>query len=466
MIKLLLLFLFTTLSFSQKNGGSKNSIYGNENNFDSNKIEHTSKIQNQLDSSSQPASYPDTLHYETKLSTFILKDNSEKFAEFLFLKHDTIFFNAKVNDTTIQSMSFHKSFFKKIILPNQDLVPLIDSFYPAPKGVLVEATLTTKSGLQKDLDFLALVRDTLYLSGEFENGKTHMVTLPKKLFSQIIFDSGDTLDLSLSDFHFNTIPKFKVPIVLPKPIIRIETAQEGSQLFIDKKFTKYTLPCTIELDSGTHLFQSYWSVAENSWGGEKSIHLIPGDSIKIYLKNEPTSPSFLLNSNPTAEVFFSNQSPEKNYSSISTPWESPKLEPGNLDIQLYAPGFKDTTISIFVSPTGFAEYNVNLLPDTSLARENFNNKRSLLAWKNGFLGLSLAQLTLSAIFYYSAMQDFQEAQGKLDILKSPLVHKNGNGVSELKASNNKSFRNGQNKEKLALSLFMTSILSFGIAWTF
>ena len=301
-------------------------------------------------------------------------------------------------------------------------------------------------------------------------------TTAKTVSAQInlsaIRSMGDALSNDKLSHFVRTLQGEK--IVPPKPsdnrsYIHVETDPEGTNIAIHGKEDVCKSPCTFAtLDTGKIVLYAYWTVNHQLWSAKSTIRPIPGDTAKISLKLKKSKPELRVSTTPEGAEIYAGSAPltPKSKPIGYAPDKFSISEPGLSTVQIRRVGFRDTLVTVFVSPTEITDINVELTPITNLQEQIVQNEGQSTRKKNfvgkTLMGTSIAPFLLGALFTYLAMVDYDDADKIKDNLNFPA---SGGEKYQAKVKENKDLaESGDRKMVIGGSLLGAGALLLGVGF--
>lgn len=258
-------------------------------------------------------------------------------------------------------------------------------------------------------------------------------------------------------------------VVSGKSYLRVETNPDGANIMTKGNDDICKSPCTFVIDdsSKTEVY-AYWSVDRQMWGAKAAIKPIPGDTAKISLKLKRVKPEFLIHSNPEGAFIFGGSTPvtKKSKPIGTTPSKYPIYDPGLSTIQIRKAGYRDTTLTVFTSPTELTDVNIELTP-ISDKQELVSQQEWLHERKKDFIGRtlmgsSIAPILLGTLFIYLANIDYEDADKIKQDLDRPAA--GGENFQARAAENKDLVDKGDKKMTVGGSLLGAGIILLGVGF--
>lgn len=210
-----------------------------------------------------------------------------------------------------------------------------------------------------------------------------------------------------------------------KSWVLVETDPEGATLSVDNESPVCKSPCTFaRSDTGSINIHAFWRVEDNLWGGQGTTRLIGGDTAKVYLKLRRTGTLAEIRSEPSgAEVLPPSPLEAQTRALGKTPYLLYDRDPGEIQVRLWSPGYRDTLVSLRIDPmekTVIAPRLTALTDPAELALQ-----KSLIRHRQhrkiGFalLGSSAAPFLIGTTFIVLAQSDYDKARAIRKELAEP-----------------------------------------------
>ena len=255
--------------------------------------------------------------------------------------------------------------------------------------------------------------------------------------------------------------------------VHVETTPDLASISIRNRDDLCKTPCTFAIDDTAKIeLFAHWALDNQLWGAKAFIKPIPGDTAKISLKLKRVQPELLVNTIPEGADVFAGSAPlTKNTKPIGkSPDKFPIFEPGFSTIQLRKAGFRDTMLTVFVTPTEITDVSVELSPITNkqelALQEEWRHERKKNTIGKTLMGTSIAPILLGALFIYLANIDYDDA----DKIKQELDRPSAGGENfKAKTKENRDLVDkGDRKMIIGGSLLGGGILllGFGFALSF
>ena len=255
-----------------------------------------------------------------------------------------------------------------------------------------------------------------------------------------------------------------------KSYVYVETNPEGANLATSAHGEVCKTPCTfVTRDTSKLELYAYWNVDNKLWAAKKVIKPMPFDTTKTSLKLEPSYPQIQIQTNPSGAEIFIGQEPlmVQSKSLARTPCNLFVNDPGSTTIQIRREGYKDTVMSVFVSPVEKTFLNVDLAPLASendfFAQKEWIRKRNMRFAGHVLMGASIAPIIAGAIVSYMASVNYSDA----DEIKEDLnrhVSAGGAKYQELKDENHDLVKKGDQKMVVGGSLIGAGLLMLGVGF--
>lgn len=211
-----------------------------------------------------------------------------------------------------------------------------------------------------------------------------------------------------------------------KSYIHVETDPDGTNIAIHDKEDVCHSPCTFATtDTGKITLYAYWNVTRQLWGAKATVKPIPGDTVKISLKLKKVKPEIRVSTTPDGAEIFAGSAPvtPKTASVGRSPNKFVIYEPGPSTIQLHKPGYRDTVVSVFASPTEITDIDIKLTPITDIreqtTQDEWEHHRRMYRFGKTLIGASVTPVLLGALFTYLATCDYDEADKIKNELDQP-----------------------------------------------
>ena len=251
--------------------------------------------------------------------------------------------------------------------------------------------------------------------------------------------------------------------------VRIETTPDMANVSMRDHDDVCKSPCTfaIEDTAKVELF-AYWGLDNQLWGAKAFVKPIPGDTAKISLKLKRVRPEILVNTIPEGADIYAGTTPLTKHSKPigHSPGKFPTFEPGFSTIQIRKAGFRDTTLTVYVSPTEITDVNVELTPITNkqelALQEEWLHERKKNTVGKTLMGTSIAPILLGALFTYLANVDYDDADKIKQDLDRPSAK--GENFNAKESENRDLVKSGDRKMIIGGSLLGTGILLLGIGF--
>lgn len=297
-------------------------------------------------------------------------------------------------------------------------------------------------------------------------------SLPEMHKAQLSLSRNSALSDAIKDNRLHKlIQKAKnIPVPEKKPTtsyIFVDSDPDGAMVSRPEKSGICRTPCTFALtDTGKVELYAYWNVESQLWGAQSVIRPIPGDTVKISLKLKPISPEVHVTTTPSdAEIFPGKDPLTKSSESIGrTPTKFYLSDPGMANITLRRIGYKDTVVSFFVAPVNEILLNVNMERldnyNDIAKQEQWQHERTMTKIGHAIMAGSIAPVIASAIFFYLANKDYDEAKEIKDDLNMPATV-NGANFQQKVDKNKDLVDSGDRKMVIGASLAGAGVLLFG-----
>lgn len=224
--------------------------------------------------------------------------------------------------------------------------------------------------------------------------------------------------------------------------ISVETEPDGAELSQMGEVSVCKTPCTFATqDTGSIDVYAYWDVEDQIWAKTARLKIIPGDTVKAYLRLRRVEPAIQIITHPEGADIYPDVK-------TITPFTarlgvSPKIlhtrTLGEQSFRIFKEGFRDTVASLHVFPGEQNRLEVELSPLT-LSKE-IEDQQKMIAQKKkktiGFslMGASLVPVILGGVFTYLGQKDYDKARTLREELKKP--HVNGGSAYKEKLKENK-----------------------------
>ena len=260
-----------------------------------------------------------------------------------------------------------------------------------------------------------------------------------------------------------------VTVVNDKSYVRIETNPEGANIAIKGGEDICKSPCTFAINDSTKTeIYAYWNVDRQLWGAKTSVKPIPGDTAKLSLKLKRVKPELLIHSKPEGAYIFGGSAPlTKSTKPLGqTPSKFPIYEPGLSTIQIRKAGFRDTSLTVFASPTELTDVDIKLTPITDkqeqISQQEWLRERKKNVIGKTLMGSSIAPILLGTLFIYLANIDYEDADKIKQDLDRPAA--GGENYQARVAENKDLVDNGDKKMIIGGSLLGAGIVLLGVGF--
>lgn len=297
-------------------------------------------------------------------------------------------------------------------------------------------------------------------------------SLPEMHKAQLSLSKKSALSDAIKDNRLHQlIQKAKnIPIPEKKPTtsyIFIDSDPDGAMVSRPEKAAICRTPCTFAVtDTGKIELNAYWNVESQLWGAQSYIRPIPGDTAKVALKLKPISPEVHVITTPSdAEIFPGKEIITKKSESIgTTPTKFFLTEPGMANITLRRIGYRDTVVSFYAAPVNEILLNVDMERldnyDEIAKQEQWQHERKMTKIGHAIMAGAIAPVIASALFFYLANRDYDDARDIKDELNMP-ASINGANYQKKIDKNKDLVDSGDRKMVIGASLAGAGVLLFG-----
>ncbi len=232
-------------------------------------------------------------------------------------------------------------------------------------------------------------------------------------------------------------------------------------------------PCAFtSFDTNRVTFDVYWRVGNHLWAAHANLLPIPGDTAKATLKLKRVEPAVEFLTLPAgAEIFPPEAITKKSKPLGKTPFLYRTLDVGFSEFRLWMPGYRDTLVQLYVTPS---EKNVFETELTALTNpEEIEAQNALIKTRKRhslgltLMGSSLAPAVAGGILAIVAYQKYGKAETIKKNLERPASVQGKNYQAKVR-ENKKRADEGDRYLYSGIACFGIAalLLGFGVSFTF